>query len=320
MSDIRRILVVLAEGEQSLPALEHARMLAEHHEASLTIIDVKPYLETYTAALSDLMPEDELRALILKHRSDQLQRIVKRHEFRASQITGVKVLDGVPFIEIIREVLRNEHDLIVKVAEGETGPNERIFGSTDMHLMRKSPVPVWILRPESPQRVTRIIAAIDAVADDEAAEAFNRRILDLAYAVMRMTSAELHVITAWHLIGEDSMRYSPFLKIEEQRVDELLQQTEDRVLRYQSELERWCKRSYSDASLPEFHRIKGIARNVIPEFIRDSGAELVVMGTVGRSGIPGLLIGNTAETILGEVSCSALTLKPHGFITPVETG
>jgi universal stress protein E len=42
------------------------------------------------------------------------------------------------------------------------------------------------------------------------------------------------------------------------------------------------------------------------------------MGTVCRTGIAGLFIGNTAESILGEVSCSVLTLKPDGFETPVK--
>ena len=41
------------------------------------------------------------------------------------------------------------------------------------------------------------------------------------------------------------------------------------------------------------------------------------MGTVGRTGIPGLLIGNTAETILQQVDCSVLAIEPPGFVTPV---
>lgn len=41
------------------------------------------------------------------------------------------------------------------------------------------------------------------------------------------------------------------------------------------------------------------------------------MGTVCRTGAPGLLIGNTAEKILYEVDCSVLTVKPDGFVTPV---
>ena len=41
------------------------------------------------------------------------------------------------------------------------------------------------------------------------------------------------------------------------------------------------------------------------------------MGTVGRTGIPGVIIGNTAEAILNRVTCSVLAVKPPDFETPV---
>jgi len=47
-------------------------------------------------------------------------------------------------------------------------------------------------------------------------------------------------------------------------------------------------------------------------------ADLLVMGTVCRTGIAGFLIGNTAETVIPDASCSLLALKPEGFVSPVE--
>jgi len=47
-------------------------------------------------------------------------------------------------------------------------------------------------------------------------------------------------------------------------------------------------------------------------------ADLVVMGTVARTGIAGWLIGNTAEAILEQLQCSVLAVKPHGFVSPVK--
>ena len=41
------------------------------------------------------------------------------------------------------------------------------------------------------------------------------------------------------------------------------------------------------------------------------------MGTVSRTGIAGFFIGNCAETVLRQVDCSVLTLKPAGFATPI---
>jgi nucleotide-binding universal stress UspA family protein len=47
-------------------------------------------------------------------------------------------------------------------------------------------------------------------------------------------------------------------------------------------------------------------------------ADLVVMGTIARTGISGFIIGNTAESILDQLTCSVLAVKPPGFVTPVK--
>ena len=62
---------------------------------------------------------------------------------------------------------------------------------------------------------------------------------------------------------------------------------------------------------------KGHPDDVIPDLVRHSDIDLVVMGTVGRTGIPGLFIGNTAEEVLGQIDCSILAIKPPGFESPV---
>ena len=65
------------------------------------------------------------------------------------------------------------------------------------------------------------------------------------------------------------------------------------------------------------HLIKGYARKEIPLFTKEINADLVIMGTVDRTGIPGLFMGNTAESILNQLDCSVLAIKPQGFVTPV---
>jgi universal stress protein E len=63
--------------------------------------------------------------------------------------------------------------------------------------------------------------------------------------------------------------------------------------------------------------IEGNAEDVILSLAREKHIELIIMGTVGRVGVPGLFIGNTAEEVLRQVDCSVLTVKPDGFVTPV---
>jgi len=68
---------------------------------------------------------------------------------------------------------------------------------------------------------------------------------------------------------------------------------------------------------PRLHMPKGAARKVIPEIAKELQVDCIVMGTVARTGIPGLFMGNTAETILDQLECSVLAIKPPGFVTPV---
>ena len=68
---------------------------------------------------------------------------------------------------------------------------------------------------------------------------------------------------------------------------------------------------------PQIHLIKGGARKEIPELAEQLKADVIVMGTVARTGVPGFIMGNTAETILNQINCSVLAIKPSEFKTPV---
>ena len=65
------------------------------------------------------------------------------------------------------------------------------------------------------------------------------------------------------------------------------------------------------------HVEEGRAAHVVTETAKRLEADLIVMGTVARTGIPGLIIGNTAEDVLSAAHCSVLAVKPPDFRTPV---
>jgi universal stress protein E len=65
------------------------------------------------------------------------------------------------------------------------------------------------------------------------------------------------------------------------------------------------------------HLEEGWPGEAIPAIARREGADMIVMGTLARVGIPGLFIGNTAERALDHVDCDVLAIKPKGFVTLV---
>jgi nucleotide-binding universal stress UspA family protein len=64
--------------------------------------------------------------------------------------------------------------------------------------------------------------------------------------------------------------------------------------------------------------VEGEPERAISHFVDRNGVDLVVMGTVARSGIPGVVMGNTAERVLQRLHGSVLAVKPPGFVSPVE--
>ncbi|MFC2030565.1 universal stress protein [Chloroflexota bacterium] len=129
------------------------------------------------AADADLAPV--IRERIVEEERQRLDRWVDLIQRSGVQVSG-KMLYGTPFLEIIREVLRNKHDLLMITAEGRGGLKEMLFGSTAMHLMRKCPCPVWVVRHTQPAQYTRILAAVDPAPLEEEHFAVNVKIMDLA--------------------------------------------------------------------------------------------------------------------------------------------
>jgi nucleotide-binding universal stress UspA family protein len=69
----------------------------------------------------------------------------------------------------------------------------------------------------------------------------------------------------------------------------------------------------------QVHLLRGEPSTELPLFVRDHEIDLLIMGTVARRGISGLLIGNTADGMMNQVACSILALKPSGFQSPVSS-
>jgi nucleotide-binding universal stress UspA family protein len=63
--------------------------------------------------------------------------------------------------------------------------------------------------------------------------------------------------------------------------------------------------------------LKGEAGRLLPELAKRAEVDLIVMGTVCRTGVAGFIIGNTAENVSQQVDCSVLAVKPEGFVPPV---
>ncbi len=324
MKRFKQVLAVIAPWQPADTVLERAVSLAQNNQASLTVVSVAPRV---TAGIG--MPDGgpisaELQEAEIANSRQQLENAVA--PFRSLITIDAKVLMGTAFLEIIREVLRHGHDLVIKAPE-DPAWLDRLLGTDDMHLLRKCPCPVWLVKHSPSKSYRRILTAVDVDEDHPATELairhkLNVKILELAVSLALSDFAELHVAHAWEAIGESAMR-GAFLHRPDSEVAAYVEQVRQQHDQGLDDLLSGVVKSRDEDALqylsPKRHLVKGQAQKEIPRLARSLKADLVVMGTVARTGIAGFFIGNTAEAILEQIECSVLAVKPEGFETPVSS-
>ena len=313
-------ILLLAEGEcwQDTPLLR-AVSLAEHNQADLTVISPMNFPDNIR--LPDDIDYTSFKNTIVDDRQDQLAEIVA--SVSADVAIKVKVIEGGIFPGIIHEVLRNDYDLVMKCIDQTDSLQNRIFGSTDMRLLRKCPCPVWIIPANEKAKYQRIFAAIDVETGigDEIMNGLNKQILEISSSLALSDFSELHIVHTWTAPGESFLRGPRFGPKGNSAVDDLVEQQRVVHVTKMDEIMEEFATNLSQDTLeylkPQVHIVKGEADKVIPSLTVEKKADLVVMGTVARTGMQGFIMGNTAENILNSIGCSVLAVKPPGFITPV---
>lgn len=299
--------VVTPEPEDSLSTVERAVTLAQEYQARLVVAEVIPRVILGGWTPDSGPASGQALIEVTDARMRALQELVQ--PFQKEQTIQVEVLTGTSFIEIIRATLRNGHDLVIKPAEHPSFL-DRMFGSDDMHLLRKCPCPVWLTHRNERPKSRRVLAAVDfdPQAPDPVVDRLNVQILQLAAQQAQADQAQLHIVHAWSAPGEVGLR----IWNDEAQTPNVVDTIR---LSREAGLEELAEPFAESA--PVLHLVRGRADKEIPALARKQAMDLVVMGTVARTGIAGLLIGNTAEAIINQLDCSLLAVKPEGFESPV---
>ena len=312
-------LLLVVDDAIDTTLLARAFELAREHQAELTILDVIPEPAVSAVAAAEFGGKSALLERIVDGRRERLAEAVEGVAGGAG--ARVHVIVGRRYLEAIHAVLEHGYDLVLKRAEAPTWLH-RFFTSDDLHLLRKCPCPVWLLQPGASPAEKRVLAAIDVDPDagSPADDPLNRRILRFAAAVAAFEGAEMHVVHAWESpvagfaalwsdVPEDAERH--FRDGEYAARRDVMGAIDARL---RADLGEATYRFLE----PTWQRLHGRPELRIPEYAAQIRASVVVMGTVARTGIPGLIIGNTAEDILQQLRCGVLAIKPEDFVSPVQ--
>lgn len=310
MRNFNNLLYVSHGITNETEGLQQALSLARKNDAPLTVLVACP---EFPKELPDFKRKYEESLL---EQAKESVRSARQALTLADETVAVAVelaCDNKPAILITQHVLRGGYDLLIKEAE----VHERAggFRALDMTLLRKCPCPVWLHRPTKRSRKDiNFAVAIDPEGDESAQRALSKRMLQLGGSLADSAGGHLHIVSCWDYPFEEFLRHNLWAKTDENIILETVRHTE---VVHRSALEQLI--GESKLSGPRsIHHLRGNPEQLIPLFVNDEGIDLLVMGTVARTGIAGLTMGNTAENILQKLTCSLLALKPQGFVSPVK--
>lgn len=224
--------------------------------------------------------------------------------------TGVEIryetLLGEPYEELVHSVQQEGYDLVVAGTRGHSALKHLVLGSTAKRLIRKCPASVWIVKDKEIKPPTSILAAVDM-------SEVSRLALDQAIWMARQAEAPLHILHVIESTGlsadllDTNVAGPPAKPLREVIQTEIEQQ-----------LERFLSSVESAGIKTTKHLLWGSPAHETVRLATDLKSDLIVLGTVGRSGVEGLLLGNTAESVLTHCDCDILTVKPAGFVSPIK--
>jgi universal stress protein E len=304
----RSILVATDFSTHSEAAMKQAIWLSRNSGARVVLAHVLPDLRLAIPDPFSVQQFDPLQGEEERFRSDIIEETEARLRLLIDQVgakdLGVQyqVLSGDPSIALIQAVQQEKFDLVLVGMRG-LAPWERFtMGCTSKRLVRKCPSPVWTIHADRAIPPKVVLAATDFSEVSRSAALQGRRIASEA-------GAEFHLL---HVV--DSNGFSSVLTKRSELTDKPVGQIYDAAAK---QFEEFVRTLESNSDQIHCHQSVGDPAREILHFAELLNADLVTLGTVGKSGAKGVYLGKTAERFLEVCPCSVLTMKPEGFISPI---
>lgn len=210
-----------------------------------------------------------------------------------------------PHEALIAKVLETGADLVVKQAARDPDLPRWLHSPADRNAIRYCPVPLMLVAHDSPSRPLRIAAAVDAFQDLAQRSPLNEAIVAAAQDLGRLCAAAVSAVSTFPWVALPSLNARQLAAIRQQAAQEHAQA-----------FAALCER----AGLPPAarHHLSGPPLQALPAFVTEAGIDLLVIGSIYRRGLSRLLLGSTAEELLGRVPCDLLLIKPQGFLQDLE--
>ena len=281
MKLLEKILVATNFDKYTDQTVQTAVSVAKTFNSGIILLHVMPEVSGFPTAQR-----------ILKDKvTEQLQGLQSDIEKNDVQVSETTILSGVPFDQITRHADRQDVNVIILGAGEKSDDDPFRLGITAERVVRKASKPVWVVKPDSNTRISNLLCPVDF--SEPSARALTNAI--------RLARSFMAKLTVFHVI-------QPLTIIS--RLTEFDGKDEETYVRERhSQFEQFLKKF-------DFHNVKwrreirqGQPHQEILTFAGENNADLLVMGSVGRSGLSRILMGSVASKIVRQMPCSIITVK-----------
>lgn len=295
MDTLRSVVVGVDFTSCSKAALAEAVRISSWNQASLRAVHVIEGL--VLADLEEAVGVSDPR--IREHVIEDARAAWK--EFAASAAPGATIPLDVridhPAEGLVSAAREHRADLLVLGVYGTSSGTTA--GAVAAHAVRRSPCRTMLVRPNHAGRFRRVAIAVDFSPTSEEAILAGMR-------VAAQDDAEVHVLhvyqAPWSRLHYRAATPQATPDYRKQFLDGLQRRLEGFCRPRDAEV-RWIK--------PTFHVLEHRSHGAgIVEFAGSSAADLVVLGTRGRTNLRDLFLGSTAERVVRECPCSVLAVPP----------
>lgn len=294
----RKVLVANNKLDGLELALPKAALIEHYSGASVEVLGV--VYDTIAEEPDTILPAAERANLIEGLKAAErngIRRLIEPYEQKVADISARVVWEKNAAHGILSQL--DGVDFLIKPISRHQALIDRLHAPLDWALTRSAPCPVLISKKAWPEPNV-VLAALDA--GDESHQNLNRAILATAADMSRVLGCDLQVVCAYPSLGQSVNDLQVAMDYDGIKADmrETRSQLIDALIR---EL---------DAPVSEIHLLEGHARDAIPALANEMSAVLTVLGTAARRGLSQLILGNTAEAIIGSLEGDLVTVREPG--------
>ncbi|MEH6912204.1 MAG: universal stress protein [Oceanicoccus sp.] len=292
---MKNLLVIADKSGGSNSGLKRALAIQNNTGATITLVGFcHANLDHLEALSSKKVSRKTLEKKLLNNREAELRTLADKHKNKAGKLSIIAMWGKHIAPAICTYCKEHPVDMVIK-SGNHTG--SILYTSTDWQLIRECLAPVVITSAKQWKKKPNIIAAVDLSSRSKAKKELNHIVVQQAQKLAGALGENMHIVFALKipqaLADMDLIDANKYAKEKRQQLNPVIKE--------------FCTLYNIDSS--HIHIKRGEPAKIIPSIANTLKADIVVTGTVGRKGLSGKLIGNTAESVMGRLRTDVMAVK-----------